>query len=65
MFRSTPFLARGNKENFEYLLFPNGDHALWGSETGPIGGWSYVSQTVPGLHETIRRWLAERVGESA
>lgn len=56
-------IARDGKENFEYILFPNGDHALWESQSGRISDWPYITQTVPGLHDTIRRWLAAQVGE--
>jgi pimeloyl-ACP methyl ester carboxylesterase len=56
-------IDNGNKNNFDYVLFPNGDHALWESESGRISDWPYIRQTVPRLHDTIRHWLAEHVEE--
>lgn len=46
-----------DKTNFSYTVFPNGDHALWESETGYLADWPYIQETVPGYFDILREWL--------
>ncbi len=45
------------KTNFSYTVFPNGDHALWESETGFLSDWPHIQGTVPGYFDILREWL--------
>jgi pimeloyl-ACP methyl ester carboxylesterase len=49
------------KTNFSYTVFPNGDHALWESETGYLADWPHITQTVPGYFDILREWIAAQL----
>ncbi|MFZ0549034.1 MAG: alpha/beta hydrolase [Candidatus Promineifilaceae bacterium] len=45
------------KSNFSYVVFPNGNHGLWESETGSMADWPYIRELVPGYYDIMLDWL--------
>lgn len=47
-------------KDFTVIRWPDGNHSLQVSETGDIPEMRRLGLLVPGLHETVHRWLADR-----
>ena len=53
-------VSDGYAKDFTIIRWPEGNHSLQVSETGDIPEMRRLGQLVPGLHESIHRWLADR-----